>query len=52
METSMARVTHGDNLQRIMEDEAMGGAPLHTYRGSPLRWTQAEKESWMKRVKQ
>ena len=39
------------NLQRITEDEAIGGAPLHTYRGSPLRWTEAEMEYWMEREK-
>ena len=39
------------NLQRITEDEAIGGAPLHTYRGSPLRWTEVEKEYWMEREK-
>ena len=34
------------NLSRITEDEAIGGTPLHMYRGTPLRWTDVEKEFW------
>ena len=34
------------NLARITEDEAIGGTPLHMYRGTPLKWTEAEKEFW------